>query len=129
MIGRKIRISFLDIYDLNRGFKCKPDYVQITSSWQDCKKAAESLGYAGDNVAHVDHKNSAWDGSRPRGCFQSDGRRFHFNEGAGGYARGNDHILCIQNRRNFNLKVSRIKMLSCVIIILFVYFDHAKLFT
>ena len=82
-------------YHLNRGFNCIPDYVPITNSWQHCKNASESLGFTGDDVAHVDYKNEAWDGSRPKGCFRAKGRRFHFNEGAGGAAQENDHILCI----------------------------------
>ena len=87
---------FLGVYDLNRGFSCRQPYEPLISCWQDCKEAAETLGYSGDKVAHLEYKAGWWDGSRPQGCFQSDGVRFHFNPWAGGKARGNDHILCIR---------------------------------
>ena len=88
---------FADFYDLNQGPTCKPYYIPIISNWQDCKQAAETLGYIGDDVAHVDLDNSyQWWYSQPQGCFQSDGRRFHFNEGPGGNANADENILCIR---------------------------------
>ena len=89
-------LSFLDIYDLNRGFRCKQHYVPITSSRQDCKNAATSLGYTGESVAYLEYKDKAWSSSRPKGCFLSDKNIFYFNDGAGGNSIGNDHILCIR---------------------------------
>ena len=71
------------------------NYTPITSSWKDCKTAAEELGFTGDSVAHVDYEYE-WGSSRPQGCFQSDGNdRFHFNKGAGGNSIGDDKILCV----------------------------------
>jgi len=83
-------------YDLNPGAACKSGYVPITSNWQDCKAAAESLGFSGDSVAYVDY-SYAFGTDRPQGCFQSDGNgRFHFNTGTGGNFHGADAILCEQ---------------------------------
>ena len=74
--------------------KCKNGYSPITSSWQDCKHAAEELGFSGDSVAYVDYDYD-WGTSRPQGCFQShENNRFHFNKGQGGNAIGTDKILC-----------------------------------
>ena len=81
-------------YDLNIGAKCKNGFSPITSSWQDCKHAAEELGFSGDSVSYVDYEYP-WGTSRPQGCFQSDGNnRIHFNRGQGGNAIGTDKILC-----------------------------------
>ena len=81
-------------YDLNPGPTCKQNYDPITSSWQDCKQAAELLGYSGDAVNFVNYEYP-WGTTRPQGCFQGDGNnRFHFNEGAGGNSVGTDKILC-----------------------------------
>ena len=101
---------------MNRGFDCKPHYKPLVSSWQDCKEAAEYLGYAGDQVAHVDHTNGAWDGSRPRGCFLSDNGRVHFNEGAGGNAIGNDHILCIRQGQGKYIRNTDVKLRSLYVL-------------
>ena len=90
----------LDPYDLREGFTCDTSYTPLISSWQDCKAAAESFGFTGDKVAHVDYKNPAWGTNRPRGCFQAHSNRFHFNEAAGGGSTngtwGPDKILCIR---------------------------------
>merc|ERR1712110_202105 len=81
-------------YDLNIGAKCKNGYSPITSSWQDCKHAAEELGFSGDSVGYVDYDFS-WGTDRPQGCFQSyENNRFHLNKGQGGNAKGTDKILC-----------------------------------
>ena len=61
----------LDPYDLREGFTCDTSYTPLISSWQDCKAAAESFGFTGDKVAHVDYKNPEWGTNRPRGCFQA----------------------------------------------------------
>ena len=97
----KLISIYLDPYDLREGFTCDTNYTPLISRWQDCKTAAESLGFIGDKVAHVDYKNPAWGTTRPRGCFQAYGNnRFHFNEAAGGGAIngtwGTDKILCIR---------------------------------
>lgn len=89
-------------YDLNTGPLCKNNFEPITSSWRDCKAAAEHLGYSGDAIAHVDYQPGAnsWAADRPQGCFVNwydyigGNGRFHFNEGVGGNAIGNDQILC-----------------------------------
>ena len=84
-------------YDLNPGNYCKINYHPITSKWQDCKRAAESLGYTGDSVAHVDYEYP-WGTSRPQGCFLDRNNRFHFNKGVGGKSTGGDKILCRRQR-------------------------------
>ena len=79
---------------MKAGDTCETGYTPIISSWQDCKQAAESLGFEGDAVAHVDYVYE-WGTSRPQGCFQGDGNgRFHFNEGPGGNSIGSYKILC-----------------------------------
>jgi len=81
-------------YHLNLGATCADGYAPLTSSWQDCKSAAESLGFSGDAIAQVDYVYP-FGSDRPQGCFQSDGnRRFHFNAGQGGSFVGSDKILC-----------------------------------
>ena len=82
-------------FDLNGGYTCKTGYSPIISSWQDCKQAAESLGFNGDTVAHVDYiVNSS---EYPQGCYQSGlNDRFHFNQGPGGISVAADKILCKQ---------------------------------
>ena len=83
-------------YHLTSGHQCLANYDPITTNWEDCKTAAEELGYTGDSVALVDFDYD-WGSSRPQGCFQSDGNgRFHFNKGVGGNSIGNDKILCVQ---------------------------------
>ena len=75
------------------------NHIPITTNWEDCKTAAEELGYTGDSVAHVDYDKD-WGSTRPQGCFQSDlFGRFHFNKGAGGSSIGNDKILCVKQDR------------------------------
>jgi hypothetical protein len=81
-------------FDLNAGHTCNTGFLPLISNWQDCKQAAESLGFNGDNVNHVDY-NGGWGTNKPQGCFQSDGNgRIHFNEGSGGNSVGTDKILC-----------------------------------
>ena len=80
-------------YDLKLGAECKPGFSPIISRWEDCKHAAEELGYSGDSVSHVDY-NYDWGTSRPKGCFLDQNGRFHFNKGKGGNARGTEKILC-----------------------------------
>ena len=88
-------IVLLEEYDLNPGSSCKQNYEPITSNWQDCKEAAESLGYSGDAVNHVSYRiDRPWGAARPQGCFFSVSWRFHFNKGAGGSFEGTDQILC-----------------------------------
>ena len=83
-------------YDLNWGYLCQCNYKPIVSTWQDCKNAAESLGFTGDTVNHVDYDHS-WGSTRPQGCFKSAGNgRFHFNKGAGGGSAIDDQILCMR---------------------------------
>ena len=75
---------------------CKSGYEPIIGSWQDCKKAAESLGFTGDTVNHVDYEYP-WGTSRPQGCYKSgENGRFHFNKGAGGGSATEDQILCMR---------------------------------
>jgi len=84
------------IYSLNPGAWCNEGYSPLTTSPRDCKKAAKSLGYWGDLVAHVGYRYKS--SRRPQGCFRSDSDgRFHFNRGAGGNYIGNDMILCIKD--------------------------------
>ena len=79
---------------MNAGHTCETGFSPIISNWEDCKQAAEALGFKGETVAHVDYVNE-FGTSRPQGCFQSDGNdRFHFNEGPGGNSIGTDKILC-----------------------------------
>ena len=86
-------------YDLNDGASCKPGFVPLTTSWQDCKAAAEALGFSGDKIAHVDFVFAGWSNTRPEGCFQSDeNKRVHFNTGVGGNFKGDDKILCRKGR-------------------------------
>ena len=80
-------------YDLNSGAKCKNGFSPITSSWKECKHAAEKLGYSGDSVAHVDYTYQ-WGASRPKGCFLDRNGRFHFNKGTGANAANTEKILC-----------------------------------
>ena len=80
-------------YDLNPGDKCKNGFSPITSSWKECKHAAEKLGYSGDSVAHVDY-TYPWGASRPNGCFLDRNGRFHFNKGSGENAADTEKILC-----------------------------------
>ena len=122
-------LYFSDIYDLNQGFTCKTNYVPITSNWQDCKEAAESLGFNGDKVAHVDYENSAWGTTRPQGCFQADNLRFHFNEAAGGGAIGNDKILCIRQDLGTLMHMPMIKMLVKNEILLIHFAKPQKMYT
>ena len=117
-------LYFSDIYDLNQGFTCKTNYVPITSNWQDCKEAAESLGFNGDKVAHVDYENSAWGTTRPQGCFQADNLRFHFNEAAGGGAIGNDKILCIRQDLGTLMQMPMIKVLIYIYQNLLLYIHY-----
>ena len=82
-------------FDLNGGYTCKTGYSPIISSWQDCKQAAELLGFKGETVARVHYfvKKSVY----PLGCFQSgQNDRFHFNQGPGRSSVDGDKILCKQ---------------------------------
>ena len=84
---------------MNGGHSCKSGYEPIVSSWQDCKKAAESLGFTGDTVNHVDYEYP-WGSTRPQGCFKSAGNgRFHFNKGVGGGSVMEDQILCMREQK------------------------------
>ena len=79
---------------MNSAHTCKTGFWPLISNWQDCKQAAESLGFKGAAVAHVNY-TAQYGTSRPQGCFQSGGdNRFYFNEGAGGNSVGTDKILC-----------------------------------
>ena len=93
MLSPFFLIVLLEEYDLNPGSSCKQNYDPITSNWEDCKEAAESLGYSGDAVGHVSYEYP-WGATRPQGCFFGGSSRFHFNKGAGGSFVGTDQILC-----------------------------------
>ena len=98
---KRWNLSFSDEpdYDLNWGYLCKSNYKPIVSSWQDCRKAAEILGFTGDSVNHVDYEYP-WGSKRPQGCFKSgDNSRFHFNKGAGGSSAIEDQILCVREQK------------------------------
>ena len=86
-------------YLLATGATCPSGYQPLVSSWQDCQTAAESLGYSGDSVAHVDSMATdctIWGSTRSQGCYKSHGNgRFHFNCAPGGSSRGDDQILCV----------------------------------
>ena len=77
---------------------CKSGYKPIVSSWQDCKKAAETLGFTGDTVNHVDYEYP-WGSTRPAGCFKSVNGRVHFNKGAGGGSSIEAQILCMRDEK------------------------------
>ena len=81
---------------MNSGPICKPRFVPITTSWQDCQKAAKELGYAGDSLAQIE-PGSSFGTSKPPGCFQSDeDGLFYFNtDVADTTAIGTDKILCV----------------------------------
>ena len=83
-------------YDLNSGPICKPGFVPITTSWQDCQIAAKVLGYAGESLALIE-PGSSFGTSKPPGCFQSDeDGLFYFNKDVVDVtAIGTDKILCI----------------------------------
>ena len=83
-------------YDLNSGPICKPRFVPITTSWQDCQNAAKRLGYARDSLAQIE-PGSSFGTSKPPGCFQSDeDGLFYFNtDVADTTAIGTDKILCV----------------------------------
>jgi len=84
------------IYKLFPGAWCGEGYSPLTTRPPDCKKAAKSLGYWGDLVAHV--KSGYRSSRRPQGCFRSDlDGRFHFNRGSGGHYIGNDMVLCVKD--------------------------------
>ena len=82
---------------MNSGPTCNPGFVPITTSWQDCKKAATDLGYAGDDLALLE-PGSSFGTSKPPGCFQSgeDGL-FYFNKDVVHTTdnTGTDKILCV----------------------------------
>lgn len=79
---------------LEPGATCPSGSQPLTSSWENCKAAAEALGFSGDSVAHVDYL-FPWGTSRPQGCYRSAGNgRFHFNTGEGGNFEAGDSILC-----------------------------------
>ena len=83
-------------YDLNSGPICNPGFVPITTSWQDCQKAAEHLGHAVDSLALIE-PGSSFGTSKPPGCFQSDeDSLFYFNKDVvDTNALGTDKILCV----------------------------------
>ena len=77
-----------------KGAFCSPPFEPLTTSWEDCRDAAKSLGFSGDSISEVDYL-FPWGTSRPQGCHRSDGNgRFHFNKGKGGAYIGKDQILC-----------------------------------
>ena len=84
------------VYDLNSGPICNPGFVPITTSWQDCEKAATDLGYAGDGLAQIEPGGS-FGTAKPPGCSQSDeDGLFYFNEDVvDTTAIGTDNILCV----------------------------------
>ena len=81
---------------MNSGPICKPRFVPITTSWQDCQNAAKRLGYARDSLAQIE-PGSSFGTSKPPGCFQSDeDDLFYFNtDVADTTAIGTDKILCV----------------------------------
>merc|ERR1719245_2293805 len=78
-------------YTMNPGAVCGNDFEAITTGWQDCKIAAESLGYTGDTVAHV--SSTIASSSRPQGCFiqGDDNNRVHYNT-KNGIDHGNSFV-------------------------------------
>ena len=76
---------------------CPEGYKPLTSSWQDCRAAAISLGFSADSVAPMDYRYEWGEEDRPQGCFQSTGNyRFHFNTGPGGSIEASFQILCVR---------------------------------
>ena len=76
------------------GPTCSRGYEPITSSWQQCKAAGQSLGITGDSINHVDYKFAGTD-EFPQGCYRSGlNKRVHFNTGPGGNAKHGDSIIC-----------------------------------
>ena len=94
MMKVRICLFFLEKYHIELGSTCFPPFVPLISSWQDCKEAALSLGFAEGKVRTVSY-NGGWGTTRPQGCFYAQGRIFHFNRGQGGTALADDSILCI----------------------------------
>ena len=73
---------------------CPNQYIPLTTSWGECRKAAISLGFSGNSIQDAGYEY-AWGNSRPKGCFKSDGNgMIHFNRGQGGSFQGSDAILC-----------------------------------
>ena len=103
---------------MNSGPFCAANHDPITSNWGDCKKAAESLGYTGDMVAHINknpsirdpYSNKIYDISPPHGCYQSyiyDFERFHFNDSPEGDSEYfNGKVLC--KRRYESKKIENV---------------------
>ena len=87
-----------DTFELVGGATCPDPSAPLTSSWQECRDAASSLGFSGDAIAHVDYNLvGGWGTRLPQGCFRSNGNgRFHFNTGEGGNFRSGDEILCVK---------------------------------
>ena len=93
--------GLLPPYSIVQGAQCASGYSPLTSSWQDCKAAAVSLGLKGDSVAHVAY-NHPWGTTRPQGCFRAgDGKRVHFNRGKGGHAKAGDSMICRRTGKLF----------------------------
>jgi len=81
-------------FDIADGHTCSSGYVPLVSSWQECRTAAISLGFAGDSIGYVDYVYP-WGNGRPQGCFKSAGNgRIHFNLGPGGAHVTGDQIIC-----------------------------------
>ena len=51
--------SAIQYFELVGGATCPDPSVPLTSSWQDCRDAANSLGFSGDAIAHVDYNVNA----------------------------------------------------------------------
>ena len=89
----------LDKYDIKEGAQCADSYKPLDSNWQDCKEAAEYLGFPAIDLDQIEEGADSKDTfgrSRPKGCFRSkDNGKFRFNAGDGGRFQGDDAILCL----------------------------------
>mmetsp|Transcript_13590 Transcript_13590/g.15372 ORF Transcript_13590/g.15372 Transcript_13590/m.15372 type:complete len:156 (+) Transcript_13590:188-655(+) len=89
-------------YSISNSVTCESGYSPITSSWQDCKAAAEALGFTSDTVAHVNSipPNPETVAVHPQGCWKSGENpanhpiRVYFNTLARGDGGFNDEIIC-----------------------------------
>ena len=101
-------------YSIVQGAQCASGYSPLTSSWQDCKAAAVSLGLKGDSVAHVPY-NHPWGTTRPQGCFRSgENKRVHFNRGKGGHAKTGDSMICRRTGIYFLRRRDNVNPKSCL---------------
>ena len=103
----------LPLYSIFKGGACSSGYEHITSTWQDCKAAAEWLDMKSDSISFVDSRFPATT-AHQQGCYISNVTNLpHFPTAKVNDVVGGDRVICRLMKGASNVAQASGKLYLC----------------